>query len=46
MYDQLHVTNKESQFVFVNPFTISLVGFTTPETNNITQLSKALTRVS
>ena len=47
MYDQLYVAKKESQFIFVNPFTMSRAGFTTPQTNNIAQLlSKALTRMS
>ena len=31
MHDQLHIAKKESQFLFVNPFTISRAGFSTPK---------------
>ena len=31
MHDQLHIDKKESQFIFVNPFTISRAGFSTPQ---------------
>ena len=38
MHDQLHIAKKESQFIFVNPFTISRVDFSTPQTEKIAQL--------
>ena len=43
MHDQLHIAKKESQFIFVNPFTISRAGFSTPQTEKRAQLlSKSL----
>ena len=43
MHDQLHIAKKESQFIFINPFTISRAGFSTPQTQKIAQLlSKCL----
>ena len=38
MHDQLHIAKKESQFIFINPFTISRAGFSTPEIEKIAQL--------
>ena len=38
MHDQLHIAKKKSQFIFVNPFTISRAGFNTPQTEKRTQL--------
>ena len=38
MHDQLHIAKKESQFIFVNPFTISRVGFSTPQREKRAQL--------
>ena len=38
MHDQLHIAKKESQFIFVNPFTISWAGFSNPQTEKRTQL--------
>ena len=38
MHNQLHIVKKESKFVFVYPFTISRVGFSTPQTEKRAQL--------
>ena len=38
MHDQLHIAKKESQFIFVNPFTISRAGLSTPQTEKRAQL--------
>ena len=43
MTNQLHIVKKKSKFVFVNPFTTSWVGFSTPQIEKRAQLlSKSL----
>ena len=43
MYNQLHIVKKESKFVSINLFTISRVGFSTPQIEKGAQmLSKRL----
>ena len=37
-HDQLHISKKESQFIFVNPFTTSWANFSTPQTEKRAQL--------
>ena len=38
MHDQLHIAKNESQFIFVSLFTISRVGFSTPQIEKRAQL--------
>ena len=38
MHDQLHIAKNESQFIFVNPFTISRAGLSTPQIEKRAQL--------
>ena len=38
MHDQLHIAKKESQFIFVNHFTISRACFSTSQTEKRAQL--------